>query len=214
MENPHYYGCYARFETSSKKDAGQLLGADNLVGDAFEIVFITEKSDRIAWMKNRFGALVGFFDKATSRKLSLYEAKGWVLCALLSFVAYSESPAPGLYWGEAALMCYDPRQKDAFLRFVTNTASRLSDGIRPAIDLGEGGISQLLESGGEWMPAKRIPFPAKEAGTAILKSRRAFSEKMIEQARAGNKGCYVAGWAFLLAIVAALLFGLKACGVF
>ena len=91
-----------------------LLGADNLVGDVFNIEFITEEGVRTAWMKNRFGALVGFFEPGTARELSLCEAKGFKLQALLSFIAYSESPDPGRYWGEAALVCYDPKNAAAF----------------------------------------------------------------------------------------------------
>ena len=37
-----YFGTYHRFETSSKKDAALLLGADNLVGDMYDIEFVTE----------------------------------------------------------------------------------------------------------------------------------------------------------------------------
>ena len=47
-----------------------------------------------------------------------------------------------------------------------------------------------------------------------MKSRRKMSEKLIEQGRKGNKGCYVVSWLFLLLVVAGLLFGLKSCGVF
>ena len=41
---------------------------------------------------------------------------------------------------------------------------------------------------------------------------------MIEQGRAGNKGCYAVSWAFIAllaaAIVAGAFYGLKAVGVF
>lgn len=47
-----------------------------------------------------------------------------------------------------------------------------------------------------------------------MKSRRKMSEKLIEQGRKGNKGCYAVSWAFLLLLVMAVLFGLKSCGVF
>ena len=35
-----------------------------------------------------------------------------------------------------------------------------------------------------------------------MKSRRKMSEKLIEQGRKGNKGCYAVSWLFLLALVA------------
>lgn len=87
-------------------------------------------------------------------------------------------------------------------------------GVRPEVELGEQGVAKVVESKGSWAPAKHVPFPEKETGTAIMKSRRKMSEKLIEQGRKGNKGCYAVSWAFLLLLVMAVLFGLKSCGVF
>lgn len=209
-----YYGTYARFDTASKKDASTLLGADNLVGDTFDIVFVTEDKQSIAWIQNKFGAKIGFFDKDVTRQLSILNARGWTLQAVLSFVAYTDSPEPGHYWGEMALICYDPAYAQEFSSFITTVAHLMSDGIRPDLELSESGIAQVIESKGSWSPSKRTPMPEKKTGTVIMKSRRKMSEKMIEQGRKGNKGCYFASWAFLLIAVAALLFALKSCGVF
>ena len=88
------------------------------------------------------------------------------------------------------------------------------EGIRPEVDLGEQGVKQILESNGTWSPAKTVPLPTKKPGTVIMKGRRKMSEKLIEQGRKGNKGCYVVSWVFILAVVALVLFGLKSCGVF
>ena len=213
MSDIPYFGTYARFDTASKKDAAVLLGADNLVGDVFDIEFVTENGVRTAWMKNRFGAMIGFFEPDVSRELSLYEAKGYELRALLSFIAYSEMPDPGEYWGEAALICYDPKDAEAFECFTGNIAARMAEGIRPEVQLGEQGYAKVIESKGTWKPTKTVPFPDKKAGVALLKTRRSVSEKMIEQGRKGNKGCYIVSWVFLLALVAGVLFGLKSCGI-
>ena len=70
MQAERYFGTYARFNTLSKKDAAILLGADNPIGDVFEIVFQTDNGVSTAWMKNRFGALIGFLDAELSRQLS------------------------------------------------------------------------------------------------------------------------------------------------
>lgn len=214
MQAERYFGTYARFDTRSKKDAAALLGADNLIGDVFEIVFQTEDGVSTAWMKNRFGALIGYFDASFSRELSVLAARGWKLQALLSFVAFTDRPEPGHYWGEAAVVCYDPTLDQAFEPFIASTAQRLSDGVRPEVDLGEQGVEQVVSSNGAWTPKKTVAFPAKEQGTVIMKSRRKMSEKLIEQGRKGNKGCYAVSWLFLLLLVALALFGLKSCGVF
>ncbi|MDR2715237.1 MAG: hypothetical protein LBB46_00625 [Coriobacteriaceae bacterium] len=172
---------------------------------------------RVAWLKNRFGALVGFFDPTTSHQLSLCEERGWKLHALLSFVAYSEKPEPGRYWGEAALVCYDaadPAERASFDAFVEGIARQMAAGSRPGVELGEREVEGLLESGGAWSPAQSVPFPGKEPGTVLLKTHRSLTEKITEQARKGNKGCSLASWLLLLVALAGVVFGLRACGVF
>lgn len=213
MQAERYFGTYARFETASKREAAALLGADNLVGDMFEIVFETEADTSVAWLRNRFGGMIGYFDTETSRTLNVLSARGWNLHAILSFVAFSDSPKPGYYWGQAALLCFDKKYKQAFDVFLKNISKRLAGGVRPDISLGEQGIEKVIESGGVWTPKDTVKLPPKEEGTAIVKDSRKFSEKLIEQSRQGNKGCYAASWVLLLGIVALILFSLKTCGV-
>ncbi len=209
-----YYGAYARFDTVSKKEASTLVGADNLVGDVFEIVFVTENGQVVAWARNKFGRNIGFFDTVVSRKLSILNARGWTLKAILSFIAYTDTPEPGHYWGEMALICFDPSFDASFSNFLQGLCSKLEEGIRPNIDLSESGISQVIESEGSWIPKKREPLPERKTGTVIMKSRRKMSEKVIEQGRKKNKGCYVLSWAFLIALFVGIVILLKSCGVF
>lgn len=214
-----YAGAYKRFDTVSKKEASALVGADNLVGDRFSIEFKVENGVVTAWMKNKFDALVGYFNPEVSRQLQIYDARGWKITALMSFVAYVDTPSPGEYWGEAALICYDPRREaEAFENFISTVGGMLEEAIRPDISLSNDGVSHVIETNGSWKPTARVPFPDKEQGMVILKRSRKFSESMIEQGRAGNKGCYAVSWAFIAllaaAIVAGAFYGLKAVGVF
>ena len=62
MQQECYFGTYARFDTASKKEGSLLVGADNLVGDRYDIEFVTADGVTTAWMRNRFGARTGFFD--------------------------------------------------------------------------------------------------------------------------------------------------------
>ena len=121
-----------------------LLGADNLVGDKYDIEFVTESGQRAAWLRNRFGAKIGFFDADFSRQLSVIVARGWTVQAVLSFVAYTDRPAPGRYWGEVAVICFDPALEDAFGPFVDNLSRRLADGVRPEVELGEQGVAKVV----------------------------------------------------------------------
>lgn len=209
MEN--YFGEYERFEVPVKKDAGLLLGADNMVGDIYDIECELADGVHTAYMVNRFGQKPGCFNPETSRELSIMQAKGLVCKAVLSFVAFTDHPDEGHYWGEVALICYNPAYEAAFLKFITSVANRMADGVRTKVDLGEDGVEKIIASDGEWIPKQTVPMPDKSKGMAIMKSHRKLSDKLIEQGRRGNKGCYVVSWVFLLIIVALLVFALKTC---
>lgn len=209
-----YFGTYHRFETASKKEAGRLLGADNLVGDLYHIECTMEGTIHKAWLVSRFDQRIGYFDAEFSRDLSILAARDLTLVAVLSFIAFTENPEPGHYWGEVAVVAYEPAQADDFEPFIQNVALRMQDGIRTNISLENDSIDRIIESRGTWIPEKTIPLPQKEKGTVIMKSRRSLSEKAIEQGRKGNKGCYLISWAFLLALVAGALFTMKSCGLF
>lgn len=209
-----YFGTYEKFLTVSKKEAAELLGADNLVGDRFEIEIEIEDSTHKAWLRNRFGKRIGYFEEGFSRKLSILRAQGLTLTALLSFVAFTDLPEPGFYWGQMAVIGYNPNHSDVFEKFINNVADRLCDGVRPRINFEAEAVQSILDSDGNWLPSQTVSLPEKKKGTAIVKSRRSVSEKLIEQGRKGNKGCYVISWAFIILVIAALVFGLKSCGLF
>lgn len=209
-----YFGTYQTFETVSKKDAAVLLGADNLVGDRYTIEIELDGDAHKAWLISRFDQRIGFFDGNFSRRLNILKANGLELTAILSFVAYTDMPEPGHYWGEMAVIAYNPAHKEAFERFITTVCTRMFDNVRTRVNFDAEGVERIISSGGSWVPEQTVPMPSKKKGTVIMKSKRSVSEKLIEQGRKGNKGCYVVSWAFIIALVAALLFGLKACGVF
>lgn len=209
-----YIGTYQTFETPSKASAATLIGPDNLIGDRYAIECTLEEGQHKAWLVSRFNERIGFFDHAFSRQLSLYQAEGMTLTALLAFVAFTEQPEPGHYWGQVAVFAYNPREETAFNSFINGISKALANGVRPKIDLEASGIDRVTSSQGEWIPSDRQPLPTKEKGTAIIKSRRSITDRMIEQGRQHNKGCYFLSWAFLLLIVALIIIGLKSCGVF
>ncbi|MEG1745795.1 MAG: hypothetical protein RRX88_01575 [Raoultibacter sp.] len=214
MSEIAYFGSYARYDTANKRDAAVLLGADSIVGDLFEIEFVLESGTRTAWIKNRFGARVGYFDAEISHQLSLCEAKDLNIVAVLSFVAFTENPEPGHYWGEAALIAYDAQYTDVFLSFIERIAEKMADGVRVDVAIHQKSLEQLVAAPTTWLPSRRVEMPARQPGTVVLKSRKKMSERVIEQGRRGHFGCYVGSWVFLLAAIALVIFGLKSCGVF
>lgn len=111
-----YYGTYCRFKTADKKAGSQLLGADNLVGDVFDVYFKQEGVETIAWMKNRFGADIGYFDADISRDLQLCQVKGWSLHAVLASVYFTDSPEPGEFWEKPPLSAMTRNMKPHSMR--------------------------------------------------------------------------------------------------
>lgn len=202
-----YEGFYARFESANKKEGSLLMGADNIVGADLEVEFRTEEGHVVVWLKNKFGAQVGFLDADASRKLQLAAAREQKIRALLSFVAFSDNPDPGLYWGQAAFFCFNPAYSAEFDAFVDRVAAKIGEGVRPNIDLGSSAVSKIFDEK-DWVPNDTISLPKKETGMAILKDHQSMSEKMIEQGRAGNKGCYAISWLFIAIVVIAVIYGI------
>lgn len=200
-----YEGFYARFETPSKKVGSLLMGADNIVGNDYKVEFKNEDGRVVAWLSNKFDAEIGFMDAEGSRKLQLAHARGQSIRLLLSFVAYSDLPDPGLYWGEMAVFCFNPAYEKEIGAFIDKVAVRLADGVRPAISLGSSAIKKLFDDP-EWFPSDTVPLPKKEKGMAVLKDRQSMSEKMIEQGRAKNRGCYAVSWVFIALVVIGIIF--------
>lgn len=209
-----YFATYARFDTVDKEAAAAFLGADNIVGDTFTIDHeVTPDSDK-AWIVNPFGKKMGYLEPKTASQVDLCKAKGWTTIAILALVAFSEEPSPGLYWGEVVIISYDPKYESDFSVFVEGIRKQISKGIRPKVALGPDSLQTIISSHGNWLPTDRVALPKKEKGTAWVKTERTGTEALVEQARKGNIGCTIGAWAFLLALVALIVFGLHSCGLF
>ena len=202
-----YEGFYAQYDTPSKKVGSMLMGADTLVGDDLKVDFRTEDGRVTAWLLNKFDAEVGFLDADGSRKLQLANARGQKIRVLLSFVAYSDEPDPGHYWGEVAVICFNPAYAVEMDAFADRVGERMADGARVDVNLGASAVKKIFDEPG-WVPADTVPLPKKKTGMAVLKDHQSISEKMIEQGRAKNKGCYAISWIFIIAVVAAAAYGI------
>lgn len=214
MSEIGYFATYARFETESKEAAAAFLGADNIIGDTFSIEQEYVDGKRTAWIVNPFGKRMGFIDEKTAEKVDLCNAKGWNTVALLALVAFTEKPAPGLYWGQVLIVSYDPEYEVEFSTFIENIGKQLGNGVRPDVSLGKESLQKVVGTKGEWVPSGRVPLPKKDKGTTWVKTQRTGTERLVKQARKGNMGCTVISWIILLALVALIVFGLHSCGLF
>lgn len=209
-----YFGTYQTFQTASKEAAARLIGPDALIGDRCSIECTLEDGVHKALIVNKFGEPLGYFDAEFSREMSLFAAQGMTLAAFISFVAFTDHPEPGFYWGEAAVVGWERSLDDTAAVFTSALSRSLKHGTRPRINLDVKEIRLLKESDGTWMPKNTVLLPKKEKGTAILKSHQSFIDGLVEKGREGNKGCYFLSWIFLLLLVTLVIIGLKSCGVF
>lgn len=214
MEDPRFYGTYARFEVPATDQVGALMGRDNIVGDQYEIVIKYGEGGTQgthAWMHNRFGADIAFFDEETSYKLQVLLAQDKTVKAILSFVAATEQEdGTSLFWGEAAIVAYDKRYESEFETFIQKICDKMSDAVRPDIALSPSGIDQVISSKGAWMPEGTVPMPeGKSRAYALLKDDRSIGDKLVEQGRKGNPGCYVFGYGAIAFFIIAIILVVK-----
>lgn len=214
MADTPYFGGYYRFETTDKRSASDLLTANNLIGDCYHIDFEQTDEGTRGWLVNRFDDRIGYLDGVGAYQAQLQLARSWTVNAYLSFVAYSEKPDPGHYWGEVALICYDKKYESQMSVFLDALVKAMANGVRPKIDFGSEAFDELIASNGTWFPADRVKVPPMEKGSAVVKDHRTPNDRLVEESRKGKPGCYVLSWAFLLAVVALVVFGLHSCGLF
>ena len=211
MQDSRYFGQYFRFETVNKKAAGCIIGPDGIMGDEMRIDFRMDGNEVTAWLINRWGADAGYFSAADTRSLQLLAAHGFELHPLYAFLAFSDDLREGNYWGEVAVLAYEPMFSDVFAVFSRKISKLLQEGILPIIDLSPSEINTVLSSGGTWVPERRRAMPAFDKGTVVVKSRISLMERFIEAGRARKKWTYVVGGVVSIAILAVIVFGIKSC---
>lgn len=195
-----YFGTYARFSTLDKNVGALLAGPDNAIGDIGEIEFDLDESKReTAWLKNRFGKRVGKLDEALSYRLAILKAKGWSVLYVLSFVAFSEKPdsSENSYWGEVAVISFAPRLAKEFHGFLDSFARKTAEGERPNPALTDTEVNQILKDPSSWVPSQKIPLPPMDASTILVKNTRSMHDKLLDQGRSKNPGCYLISWLFI-----------------
>ena len=213
MQNIAYFGRYYRFNTLNKKDSVLLISPDCIIGDTYSIEIELSEHGRRAWIINPFKDRIGFLDETSSLEISEYLARDYTLVAFLSFVAFTESPEGGYYWGEIAVIGYKNSSKVFVKPFSERVAKLISEGTRPDLELSDQGLKQLQDNPNSWMTSKRNPIPKMKKGSALVKTKKSIGDYFIQQGRAKNKGCYFLSWLFILAAVTLVLFSLKSCGL-
>ena len=216
MAHEVYSGEYAKFFAIDTQGI-DFMGADNLVGDRYSIDIRDEEGTYKAYLVNRFGKDIGYLENRMIRPIQLAQAKGWETHAFLSFVAFTEGKDkenPSYYWGQMAVLVYDSRIAGKMAPFEEELSKRMADGGRPQVDLGAQSVDKLVNGTESWFPTDKAAMPKMGKGSSIVKDHRTPNERLIEQSRKGNIGCYILSWAFIIGIIALIVFTLHSCGVF
>lgn len=208
MIDSRYFGTYAEATCPDKKMVGLLMGADTLVGEEFEIFFKIEDDGPIAWVRNKFGDEIGYFNRNMSYRLSVIKADGWAIKAMLAFVGIS-GDEDSHYFAMMGIIANSPRYDEEIAVFAKKVSEKLCEGVRPDLDLAPFSIDEMIKAKGNWLPSKNKFTKKLKGGSSIMKGSRSNSEKLIEQGRAGNKGCYAIAWAFNICLVVLVVLLIK-----
>ena len=200
-----YEGYFAAFKSVDKSEGAILLGADCIVGDRCTVQLVTEDGKTTAWVFNKFEGRMGYLDEIATRRQQLAEARGLETVVYLSSVFYADQPEPGYYGGEIAVIHIAPDKRAAFDAFCSYVGEKLADGMKPAIELSDPEVNAVLADP-QWHPAVTPATGTPVEGGIALKSRQTLSEKIVEQGRKKNPGCYIISIAFLAAIAVGVIF--------
>ncbi len=199
-----YFGTYARIQTDNTREGAALAGPDNAVGDIGSIEWRTEQqSHQQAWYANPYGIVVASFDLPTSHTLAVYQAKGWIVHPILSFVAYSANP--GHYWGEVAVIAYAPRYANQFEQFLKSFAHQVAEGLRPDPNLTPMMVEAVIAKPSSWKPTSKVKLPHGDEHTSIIKDHRSLYDRMLDQGRKNNPGCYLASLILITVLIASVI---------
>lgn len=202
VDMDNYYGKYVVGLPTSSEEAAKLMNADNVIGDIYKIKCEMKDGQHRAVVINRFGDSPCYFKPTLSRELALNEAKGFITYAILTIVGFTTSDTGENYWAEFALISYPKFNQETFSIFIKEVSKAIKSDKRVEVDLTKDQLDLVIKNNGHFVPTTIHPKPKKKRGQVILKSRVKLTDKMVEQGRKKNPGCYVLGWVFLLAVVA------------
>lgn len=207
-----FIAIYVKGVAKNKEQAAKLLNSDNIIGDLYEVKTELVEAYHKAFPINKFGESPVLFDKETSRSIDLMKAKGLNIVAFLSTVGFTETNAKekqaklSNYWGEFLIIGYNNLYKRELEEFFKKISENLANGKRPDLNINKEEFRKIIRSKGEYFPKKIISVPKKIKGTVYLRTRKTIRDKVIEQGRKKNIGCYIISWVFLLSLVTVLIY--------
>ncbi|MCF0104591.1 MAG: hypothetical protein HUJ51_04330 [Eggerthellaceae bacterium] len=199
-----YFAAYMRFIAEDEKEAAYLMGADNCVGDLLHFERSAALDGISTVVINRFGKKIGTLESSDSQTGRFYEEKGWTLIGVIDFIAVKAKKRAGHLVQIVAFSSPPKHAKDLNV-FVKIFANALAEGKRLDPLLSAEEQKKMLSAGGVYLPERKRPLE-KSKDFEYLKTELSLKEKIVEQARQKNPGCYAASILWLNLVCAGVIF--------
>lgn len=194
------YTKYIQAKPANKIQAAQLTSSNSVVGNFFNLEYDKEIKQIIIFNKYKYP--VAQLSAEDSKKIYLQINKENIIKCMLAYVTYCQPK--NCHYATFLFIAYPKQYKKAYNNFTNLIKSKIEQGIYPQINIEKYEHNQIIKKNGNFRIQKNIK-PDLKSGTVIVKDKISFTEKLIEEARNKNKGCYFASIVFLLTLAAFII---------
>ncbi|MCF0231897.1 MAG: hypothetical protein HUJ63_06460, partial [Enterococcus sp.] len=203
-QTKNFFASYVRFFAGEAKNAAYLMGPDNAVGDMLHFETVSTPNALVTEILNRFDKKIGILEPQDSHDIRILEEKDWQIFGLLDYVAVHTEVKTN-YCAGVLLLAAPNKYSESLENFTMLLSSELSEGKRLDALLSPSEQKEMFANNGEFLPTRRRALE-KEENFKYLKTEASLKEKIYEQGRQKNPGCYIVSISFLVLIAAGLIF--------
>lgn len=205
-DNNLYYGTYCILDKTSGDSGVTVDGNMAAIGGELDwtpqlhVTLRGKEVPRVVLSRGKNA--LGFLPEPVFKQVKKCLDANWTCRAFASLVIFDK--LKDSYLVEAAVICYAPEHETEFARFAELMAARIAKGEHPGVALSEKEIAHVLEAQGAWAGTKPAKLPELKKGSALYKTKQTMTERFANAAANKNKGCYLAVFAVLVVIIAAV----------
>ncbi len=194
-----YLSKYLEFLPQGKAGEQFLGTSDGVIGTELAL---KQTEEGLGFFSYDDRCVTQFEDEELERALQ----KGWGVHCYLAYSTYSAQEKS--IKGTAVCFCYDSELGEeitsALTAFIKNTVDRIAHRSYLKLELDQEQFTKIIESKGQWYLIKEEPWPKLDKGEVFYRRRRTTTDRLIDAANRGNKGCLVASWIGLFVIIAGI----------
>jgi hypothetical protein len=191
-----YFSCYQEFLPNGKEGERFLGSSDGVVGTVLSLRAV---DDHLGYFSYDGRCIAEFENKVLAEALE----KSWNIRCLLAYSTFSAKEK--VIKGTAVCFCFDPVvgkiASEALNVFIDNIIGRVAHGAYLKLRLSQEQFVKVIESKGQWYLLKEESWPKLSKGTVYYRRRRTLTDRLIDIANSGNKGCLIASWVGMFAVI-------------